>query len=197
MIFNYRNILLRGAVAFVLTLSAILCFGSQSISDDFTDRRVTAGTKIFRALLAADSAISEKKSDKGDLHLCLVYQNDKSNAILSANILQSRSKTDIRGINIDPEFVLSSKFVAQEYQDCAGVFLTEQFSDEKLGKLIEIVRNQQIVLFSPFEGEVERGVLGGIKVESRVLPYINVHALKESNIALKSFFMKIAKTYED
>ena len=45
-------------------------------------------------------------------------------------------------------------------------------------------------------GDVERGVLGGIKVESRVLPYVNAMAMKESKINLKPFFMKVAKTYE-
>lgn len=192
-----RNILLKGAVIVLLAWSSILCCGAQSISDDFTDRRITAGTKIFRALLAADSKISQKKTVKGTLDLCLVYLNDQKNAELAADILFSRSESNIRGIRINSPFVPFVEFVTGEHRDCAGIFLAEQLKDKELAQVIAIAGKEKRVLFSPFEGDVERGVLGGIKVESRVLPYVNNRALQESHLTLKAFFMKIAKTYED
>jgi hypothetical protein len=53
-----------------------------------------------------------------------------------------------------------------------------------------------IISFSPYEGDIERGVQGGIAVEARVRPYLNLTALRNAGIRLKSFFMEVAKKHE-
>jgi hypothetical protein len=50
-----------------------------------------------------------------------------------------------------------------------------------------------VVLYSPFEGHVERGVPAGIAVEAKVQPYLNLSALQAAGIELKPFFLKVAK----
>lgn len=192
-----RNILLKGVVVGMLLLGTILCFGAQSVSDDFTDRRLTAGAKIFRALMAADANIEEKKNQEGQLLLCLVFDDDERNAKLVADTLHSRTETRIRGIEISPDFIPYSELVAGKHTHCTGIFLTQEFSDDKLAELIVFARDNKVILFSPFEGDVERGVFGGIKVESRVQPYVNVSAIRDARITLKAFFMKVTKTYEE
>lgn len=187
---------LKSLIFAQIFLGTMLCLGTLSVSDDFTDRRITAGVKIFRALLAADSEVNKKKNKNGVFLLSLVYDNDLRNAKLAADILHSREDTNIRGIPINPELVLYSDLFSDRRGWTTGFFLTQQLPDEKLVKLIDLAREQGVVLFSPFEGDVERGVMGGIKVEARVQPYLNMQALEDSGIRLKSFFIRVSKIYE-
>ena len=53
-----------------------------------------------------------------------------------------------------------------------------------------------IIVFSPFEGDVERGVQCGIAVQARVRPFLNMKSLKSAGVSLKPFFLKVAKKYE-
>ena len=48
---------------------AMVCGSAPSVSDEFTDRRITAGARIFRALLAADRDIREKRGDNGKVKI--------------------------------------------------------------------------------------------------------------------------------
>ncbi len=68
---------------------------------------------------------------------------------------------------------------------------------EQLQTLTAFANAQRLVVFSPFEGDVERGVQSGIAVEARVRPYVNTKALRAAEVRLKSFFMKVAKAYEE
>jgi hypothetical protein len=53
-----------------------------------------------------------------------------------------------------------------------------------------------VLLFSPFEGDVERGVATGFRVTDKVLPMVNTTSLKLSNIQLKAFFLRVAVKHE-
>lgn len=168
----------------------ILCLGAPSVSDDFTDRRITAGTKIFRALLAADSDVAQKKDRKSKLRLCLIYEDDWRNAQLTTKTLRNRKDTRIRKIDIHVMPVNFSDFVEAKGEWTAGIFLTQPLSDDKIALLINYAKKRHVVLFSPFAGDVERGVLGGIAVEARVRPYLNMGAVTDTGIRLKSFFSR-------
>ena len=65
-----------------------------------------------------------------------------------------------------------------------------------LDDLIEFVQQKQVLLFSPFEGDVERGVTAGFRVTDKVLPMVNMASLKLSNIYLKAFFLRVAVKHE-
>ena len=53
-----------------------------------------------------------------------------------------------------------------------------------------------MIVYSPFEGHVEKGVLGGLSVEAQVRPYVNRATVEASQITLKPFFMEVAKVYQ-
>jgi len=182
----------------VLTfLATIVYAATPSVSDDFTDRRITAGARIFRALLAADVHIDEKTSRSGELRLCLLYVDDKSNAEKAAATLANRNDSRIRNNAVRLEILSYPECVSGSGPRFAGVFLTQNLPPEKLQSLIAFANKQHLVIFSPFEGDVERGVQSGIAIEARVRPYINPTALQAAGVQLKSFFKKVAKAYED
>ena len=177
-------------------MAVLLCTAAPEAADNFTDRRITAGAKIFRALLAADVDITQKTGKGGDLKLCLLYIDDARNAEIAEETLLNRDDTRIRKMNASVEVLPYADCVGEKTERFAGVFLTESLSDKKLQLLIEYANKQNMVVFSPFEGDVERGVQSGIAVEARVRPYLNTKALQAADVRLKSFFMRVAKQYE-
>jgi hypothetical protein len=193
---RYKGFCRKVVVAFIF-MASIVCAAKPSVSDDFADRRITTGAKIFRALLAADVDITRKTGTNGNLRLCLLYIENDGNAEKAVDILGNRDDSRIRKINISIEVLPYAECVDDKGERFAGVFLTQTLSDEKLKILIEYANKQNMVIFSPFEGDVERGVQSGIAVEARVRPYLNTKALRTAGIRLKSFFMRVAKQYEE
>lgn len=181
----------------LIFVSTMVWAAGSSIGDDFTERRITTGAKIFRALLAADVDIAQKVNSDGKLRLCLLYLNDAGKAEIAAATLRNRDDTRIRNFEVDLEILPYSGCVGKNAKGLAGIFLTQALSDEQLKTLMECAKTNRIVVFSPLEGDVRRGVHGGIAVEARVRPYLNMKALHDSHLRLKSFFMRVAKPYED
>lgn len=180
----------------MVLLAAIVYAAKPSVSDDFTERRITAGAKIFRALLAADVDIIHKTGNLGELRLGLLYIDDTGNAEKAAATLMNRDDPRIRQMKIRIEIMPFAELIAGRKGPLAGVFLTQRLNAEQLQTLTAFANAQRLVVFSPFEGDVERGVQSGIAVEARVRPYLNTSALHAAGVQLKSFFLKVAKAYE-
>jgi hypothetical protein len=64
-----------------------------------------------------------------------------------------------------------------------------------LKSIIKYGIDHHVIVYSPFEGHVERGVLGGLAVEAQVRPYVNLTTLDASNITLKPLFFKVTKVF--
>ncbi len=162
-------------------------------ADEQEARRVAVGINVFPAFLAADRDIVNKRSPGGQLLLLLVHADQPGSAAKLAAGLSD--KGSIRGIPLKVEIVTLERL--REYEDTkvAGIFITQRMGDD-VETLIEFSRDNQTLTFSPFEGDVERGVLGGIVVSDRVLPYINLSAMDAFGIRIKPFFLRIAEHYE-
>jgi hypothetical protein len=50
-----------------------------------------------------------------------------------------------------------------------------------------------VILYSPFEGDVERGATAGVSIQSKVQPFVNAGTLKSSGIALRRFYLDHAR----
>jgi hypothetical protein len=173
-------------------LAVLLLFPGALFAGDREERRVWAGLDLFPSLLAADEEIAEKQGPDGKLLLLLHYADDPSAAQEMAGRLEKIG--NIRKIPIQVEVTASLK----DYDDTpvAGIFLTQKLSREFDG-VIRYGTEHQIIVFSPFEGDVERGASGGIVVSDRILPYVNMETVRQSEIRIKSFFLRIAVAYED
>lgn len=161
---------------------------------DETERmRTQVGLKLFPTLLAADQAISQKQTHDGKLLLLLVYRDRKKPTIQLAKQL-ARIET-IRGIPILTRVVTISELSEQPMEEVAGIFLAENLNGE-IDTVISLSESYSLISFSPFRGDVERGILGGIYISEQILPYINGPTLQASKISLKPFYLKVAKKYE-
>jgi hypothetical protein len=100
----------RRAVVALFLMATIVCASTPSTSDDFSDRRLTIGAKIFRALLAADIDLERKTTADGKLNLCLLYLDDPKNAAIVARALANRDDSRIRGKEVHIETAMPASF---------------------------------------------------------------------------------------
>jgi hypothetical protein len=161
-------------------------------ADEPAVRRAWTGLDLFPSLLAADADIAEKKGPDGALHLLLVYQDRQDLAESMRTHLERL--TEIQDIPIQVEITGIAGLNDRVEPSLAGIFLIEQAGDA-IDTVIRLGREQRAVVFSPFPGDVERGVSSGMITTDRILPYVNVEAMRLSSIRIKPFFLRIAEQY--
>jgi len=181
-------------------LMLLLSIQVASADAPYEQRRVKAGVKFFQAMLAADLDIKSKKGDDGALLVLVVYQGNGASAEKIARQLSVSDKGQtpklIRKIPVHVEVTNDMTFQQFADRKVAGVFIGENMGRGDLGSVIGYGSDKGVVVFSPFSGHVENGVLGGISVEAYVLPFVNMKTLSNSGVRLKPFFMGVVKRYE-
>ncbi|MDY7033897.1 MAG: hypothetical protein SVY10_18540 [Thermodesulfobacteriota bacterium] len=175
---------------FILAMALLTLLPSGLSAGEREDRRAWAGLDLFPSLLAADGDITKKHGPDGELLLVLVYTDRKRFATDITQHLKKIGK--IRGIPIRIELTQDTSLKGYEENPPAGIFIAERLF-HRLDSIIQFGRRHHIIVFSPFEGDVEQGVPGGIVVSDRILPYINMKSMRLSKIQIKPFFMRIAE----
>ena len=160
---------------------------------DLGDVRSQAGARLFRALLSADTDIDRKTVDK-QLVVVFLYTDDKARAAaLAARFLGDAQ--DIHGIPLAIEYSTDASLAAYKSRVPAGVFIAQPFAATALRTVVAYGIEHHVIVYSPFEGNVESGVTGGLAVEAQVRPYINLATLTASSISLKPLFFKVTKVF--
>jgi hypothetical protein len=183
------------ALQLLLVVVLISLPGRSLIADDYKDRRMHVGLKLFRALVSADLQAASKTAADGSLPIYLVYATSESATKDYQHSLQT-SLPKLRNIPVRIEVRALSDAITNTTSKPAAIFITQQLSNLELQQLVQFSIAQNIILFSPFEGDVEKGVLGGLSVEATVRPFINMHTLNASQLEIKSFYLQVAKQYE-
>ncbi|MCB1909116.1 MAG: hypothetical protein KDH15_17260 [Rhodocyclaceae bacterium] len=170
--------------------------GTTAVAQSFGERRVHVGLKLFRTLVAADTESGGKLDGGGRLPVYLAYADNRRDAREYASELAADMDT-VRGAPVRIEVVsLASLLTAGDLRP-AAVFITQPLDDRELVQLVDYAIRRRVILFSPFEGDVEKGVLGGISVEATIRPLINVRTLRSSGLAIRNFYLRVARRYGD
>ncbi|WP_323813528.1 YfiR/HmsC family protein [Cellvibrio sp. NN19] len=196
MLVKVRNHFAR-ALILQITLAVALCSVPclSLLADTFNDKRAYVGLKLFRTLVTADQQLAQKTNNKNELLIYLAFASNDSAAL---DYQQSLTETmpKVRELNVNIKTISLAQLQSQTAEKPAAIFIAQQFNAAELEQLVSYSIQQKIILFSPFEGDVEKGVLGGLSVEARVQPLINMHTLDKSGVEIKSFYLKVAKQYE-
>jgi hypothetical protein len=180
-------------------VSALFLCGPRSVRADANDdRRAEMGVRLFRAMLAADRDLSQKKEADGRLLVLFLYADDRKHAEdlqkAFAKAGDSGNPEPIREIPVRVGTATAESLLASRAP--AGIFVTQPLDSGKLKATVQFGIANHVIVFSPFEGHVEMGVLGGLVVEAQVRPFVNKRTLSASGINLKDFFLTIAKVHE-
>lgn len=180
-------------LALSLLLTLFLGFaGATANADADGDRRVRTGARLFRALLAADMALESKVASDGALHVA-VYGGDARFAAEVARLIappDDVGQSQIRGIPIKVDVLAK---LPETGKPPVGLFIAGVPPNNELDPLIQWGIRNKVIVYSPFAGHVERGVMAGLSIEAKVQPFVNLATLEASGIRLKPFFLKVAK----
>jgi hypothetical protein len=185
----------RYTFIFLIFLLISEAYAEFIMVNETSDRRVKISLSIFPRVVAVDTQFIGKLTDAGRVRLVFVYDQERSRAEeLKVRFLE-KSKS-VAGKPID---VLLSSVKEISQDQAAGAtayFLTERMSNINLYILIKKAVETSRILFSPFSGDVEKGVTAGIAVSSRVKPYFNLNTLRKSSIDINALLMKLSQQYE-
>jgi hypothetical protein len=172
---------------------AVASLAGPARADDLTDVRSQAGARLFRALLSADTDI-DRKTSGNQLVVVFLYTDDKARAAALAQRFLGDAN-DLHGIPIAVEFSTDTTLAAYKSRVAAGVFIAQPLASGALHTVVGYGIEHHVIVYSPFEGNVESGVTGGLAVEAQVRPYVNLTTLTASAISLKPLFFKVTKVF--
>lgn len=180
-----------------LCLLLVLTFadGHALVADTYSDRRATVGLNLFRALLVADQRAEARANGAGELPIYVLYAEDQLQADEYVHTLQQELAV-IREHRTRVQSTSYDAYLAGETERPLGIFISQRLTGRELERLIQTSIAQGVILFSPFEGDVEKGVLAGLSVQASVRPYINLKTLDETGVSIKPFYLRVARTYE-
>lgn len=165
--------------------------GQPSLAQEGMSPRLQIGISILPAIVAANKHLANDASQT--LPIYLVYLNNRQKA---EQLRPGLAKVDaIRQRPLEILSISLEELLGTQPDKASAIFIAEPLGDE-LEQIIEFTQRQRLLLFSPFKGDVERGVAAGFRVTDKVLPMVNLASLKESNIHLKAFFLRIAVKHE-
>lgn len=185
----------RAVCQFCLLLVLTFADGHALVADTYSDRRVTVGLSLFRALLVADQDAEARVDAAGTLPVLVLYAEDKLQADGYAETLQQELAT-IREHPTRVDSIAFEAYLARDEQAPLAIFIAERLTGSELESLVQSAIAGGVILFSPFEGDVEKGVLAGLSVQASVRPYINLKVLNETGVSIKPFYLRVARTYE-
>ena len=192
-----RKIFSARFMVFIILFSAMgVVAENLSYADEEEKRRVDISLTIFPRIVAVDNDFRSKLDPEKNVQLVFLYVEGKERAISLAETLELKSK-NIGGMRVDAGSLSLKKLLDEnEKKYATAIFISERLSEDNLKSVIDYARNNNRIVFSPFVGDVERGVTVGISVTNRVKPYFNSSTLKDSGIDINALLMKMSKRYE-
>ncbi len=166
---------------------------STTLAQDALAPRLQIGIGLLPATIAANKDLGTQDSSE-PLSIFLLYRD---NPQIADQLRQSLEQTigEIRGRELRVRSLSLEDLREENPPSLSSVFIAEPL-DNRLDEVIRFAESKRLLLFSPFKGDVERGVAAGFKVTHKVLPMVNLPALGRAKIELKAFFLRIAVKHE-
>ena len=179
----------------VLVMAALMVFvlglglaAASAHADSQDERRVRTGARVFRTLLLADVALERKAASDGTLDIAIYADG--------AGIDELTPLIQPAGNTRAPQIALRRvERLGEDTPPPIGLFLATPLAGAELDRVIAWSIRHGVILYSPFEGDVERGATAGLSIEAKVLPFVNQRTLDASGVELKPFFLKVAKVH--
>ena len=168
---------------------------SHAVYDDLRPnlRRIQTSLEWFPKIISIDKNLKQKETPQGNLNLIFIYQNDRNYVEQLAGNFQQRFP---RISNAGVQTLVVNIRALPSMNNISAVFVAEHLVPADIQLLNHYAQIKNILVFSPFVGDVEQGVTAGISTQGRIQPYFNSHALKSTHLQLNENVLKTAKIYE-
>ncbi|WP_221796290.1 hypothetical protein [Oceanobacter mangrovi] len=184
----------------LLLVLLLLSTPSHSLfADAASDRRVRVGLNLFRTFVATDMSLEQRTTVAGKLRIVVLYVARDHQAkdyllVLQQSLGEALGDT---ALPLELEVLpLEQLLKLPAEQMPASAFVAERLDDNERQQLVNFAIQHRIAVFSPFEGDVENGILGGLSVTASVKPAVNLSTMKASRLAFKRFYLSVARLYE-
>lgn len=172
----------------------LVLFASGVLADALSERRAQVGLNLFRTFVAADNDIARHVDSHNALLITMLYVGTSGAAEQYQRQLQ-KSLPSVKQLLTRIHVMSLSELLLHDGAP-AAVFVTEKLSQHEREQLVNLSIDHRFLVFSPFEGDVEQGILGGLAVEARVRPVVNMNTLRAGDIPLKDFYLSVSRQYE-
>jgi hypothetical protein len=177
-------------LALLLSLATLVI--PPAVAQEPIPPRLQIGINLLPAVIAANKGLATVPSDQ---HL-QIYMVHRGNDHLAEQLRRSIGRIGlIKKRQLDAEIKSIDELLADAIEPMSTIFIVEPM-EGRLDELIEYAHARRVLLFSPFKGDVGKGVATGFKVTDRVRPLVNLQSLRQSKIQLKAFFLRIAVKHE-
>jgi len=203
-VFKIFNIPLLTIVGCIFLLFLFTANTAEALTQE-TERRMNIGLNLFPNIISVDTHIKNKLDKSDSLKILFVIRSKKQKGQDLLQRFIKKVKT-IRKITIKTQLISLSDFLAEQLavplpnknneSFVSALFVVEPLPDSELRALIDAAVKLHIMVFSPFKGDIERGVTAGLFVGSKIRPYLNMHTITRSNITFHPLFLKLARKYE-
>jgi len=181
--------------SFLIILSALACFPQVIFADAMQERRILISASIFPRIVAVDQEITKKVDKSGAVRLGLLYGSNKNVAEKIKNIILRKVKS-IAGQKVVVQLISTEKVNLEQGEKLSGIFLVQPVSNKLLTQVSTYANKHKVLSFSPFEGDIERGMMASIFIGAKIQPYFNIRRIKNAKLILKPALLKVSKIYE-
>lgn len=179
----------------VSVLCVLLFYMFPSFADELEERRIKISLAIFPKIVAVDQDLVSKLTRENEVKFLFVYDDNRSRAEALSELLRDKV-TNIAGKPVRI-VVMSVRDVSLIFTErSAAIFITERLDKTQFNKIVRVGVSEQILVFSPYAGDVERGATVGIAIGNRVRPYFNIDTLNTSKVNILKKLLKVSKRYE-
>lgn len=167
--------------------------GATVQADSYDERRVRTAARLVRALLTAHEGLEAKVQADGGVEVLVFGEQDRQTEPLLSLIAPPvrGNPTTIAGHALRAR--ASEALPDGETALPVAVFLSRKLDDAAFAELLQWCVRNGVILYSPFEGDVERGATAGVSIQAKVQPFVNLETLESSGIALRRFYIDHSK----
>ncbi|MCW8828625.1 MAG: hypothetical protein OQK94_06175 [Gammaproteobacteria bacterium] len=162
-----------------------------AVADTQEERLINVGLRVFPSVIAASENLGNLPAGN-TLEVHIIFQDNELYARQLAQRLQHLD--NIKGHPLRTTIVSVRELRQNTYPPPFALFIAQR-TGEALDTIIDYSLRHNVISFSPFEGDVEAGILAGIAVSDRILPYINGQTLSAMPYGMQPFFLKVAEIY--
>ena len=174
------------------SLLLLLCF-TLAIAGTLWEeerQRLTIGMRLFPAVLAADLNLSQRRDADGQLQVLILHDGQHEAAAQVQRALQALASVQQHPLEV--QIVTLEQLSEYPQRPIAAIFVAAPIAQR--GLYPRLLSDYSTLTFSPFDGDVERGAVAGIRITDRILPLVNLEQAEQAAIAFKPFFLRVAAT---
>lgn len=177
-----------------LLLAGIAAANVQA--DSYDALRLRSSARLLHALLRADESLEQRVPAAAGLRV-LIYADSRRVAepLLPLVAPADVKRGSVRGRRVAAEAITRLPHTAPEAELPVAVFLASPLPAAQFEALLAWCIAHRVILYSPFEGDVERGATAGLSVRAKVQPFVNRDTLAASGIQLGAFYLAQSRVW--